>query len=446
MQDGAEAESSDLLRVAGVKLGTDVLLQLAGLLRGGRDSVHAECKVDTAAEQLSLRKVLYSSRIGSHLRLVLAPFGARGRDAAYTLNPLAGQVGCWAAAERSANTCERGLGRMWYGRLTETETEGRPHAHQLCPCMQGLTSMVRDGSPLHRPVLGSLVGLGLEASRAWLNAGYFARGETVCRRPCCQLVGDGSCSCAQQIVLVMLVAGLLGLALRRAGSPYLCTLRWPAASPEGSAACSLLAQAVVAPFNSLSVGATYLEHRSEVAGGAGAGTNGAEAAEVDGGGGGLQRPAMLGALQRFAPLAAAAAAATGGASVESERQLGATLAWKLGDAAVLHGWAAADGDEVERRVRSGQLAEVRPSAWGLLLGSYPDGSGSGWAFGVGRSATAEANGAGSENGTLLVPNLFELNLQFNMGDGLLLTPAMLLMKQASGRHTAFLGLKSAWAF
>lgn len=38
-------------------------------------------------------QVLYNCRLGSRLRLVLAPFGARGRDAAYTLNPLAGQVG-----------------------------------------------------------------------------------------------------------------------------------------------------------------------------------------------------------------------------------------------------------------------------------------------------------------------------------------------------------------
>ena len=42
---------------------------------------------------------------------------------------------------------------------------------------QGLSGMVRDGSPLHRPVLGSLAGVALEARRAWFNAGYFARGE-----------------------------------------------------------------------------------------------------------------------------------------------------------------------------------------------------------------------------------------------------------------------------
>lgn len=56
-QDDATAESSAALQAAGIKLGTNVLLQLSGLVRGGRDSVHAECKVDPAAEQLSLRKV-----------------------------------------------------------------------------------------------------------------------------------------------------------------------------------------------------------------------------------------------------------------------------------------------------------------------------------------------------------------------------------------------------
>ncbi len=57
LQDDATAESGQALQAAGIKLGTDVLLQLSGLVRGGRDSVHAECKVDPAAEQLSLRKV-----------------------------------------------------------------------------------------------------------------------------------------------------------------------------------------------------------------------------------------------------------------------------------------------------------------------------------------------------------------------------------------------------
>ncbi len=37
-------------------------------------------------------QVLYNCRLSQRARLILAPFGARGRDAAYTLNPLAGQV------------------------------------------------------------------------------------------------------------------------------------------------------------------------------------------------------------------------------------------------------------------------------------------------------------------------------------------------------------------
>ena len=47
-------------------------------------------------------QVLYNCRLGQHLRVLLAPFGARGRDAAYTLNPLAGQVSAaWTVSGRA---------------------------------------------------------------------------------------------------------------------------------------------------------------------------------------------------------------------------------------------------------------------------------------------------------------------------------------------------------
>ena len=139
---------------------------------------------------------------------------------------------------------------------------------------------------------------------------------------------------------------------------------------------------------------------------------------------------MVGALER-----AAQAAAVGGAA---RRQLGATLAWRLGDDAVLHGWAAADADEVERSVRVGRLADVRPQQWGVTLGSYPDGSGNAWAAGVGRS---QAGGGGR-----LRPNLFELSLQFNMGDGLSLSPGLVVLARQAGGHAALLGLRTVWDF
>lgn len=147
---------------------------------------------------------------------------------------------------------------------------------------------------------------------------------------------------------------------------------------------------------------------------------------------------MVGALERAAASLGAPAA---------QRQLGSTLAWRLGEDAVLHGWAAADADEVEHSVRSGRLAEVRPQQWGLLLGSFPDGSGNGWAVGAGHSAAAAgASEAGAAGGSRLLPNLYELSLQFNMGDGLTVTPGMVVLAPRGGRTTALLGVRTAWAF
>jgi hypothetical protein len=110
-------------------------------------------------------QVLYSCRLHPRLRVMLSPFGARARDAAYTLNPLAGQV---------IPSCMLPASQGWVLLLTSLLKTN------LACADQGLTSLVRDGSPLHKPVLGSLVGLGLETSRAWLSAGYFAQGASPC--------------------------------------------------------------------------------------------------------------------------------------------------------------------------------------------------------------------------------------------------------------------------
>jgi hypothetical protein len=69
----------------------------------------------------------------------------------------------------------------------------------------------------------------------------------------------------------------------------------PAASEEGATSYSLLAQAVVAPTDRLSLGATYLERRSEPAA-----MGGDDAAGV--GSEGERRPEVLGALQRGGPI------------------------------------------------------------------------------------------------------------------------------------------------
>lgn len=213
-----------------------------------------------------------------------------------------------------------------------------------------------------------------------------------------------------------------------------------AAAPGGGSDSSLLAQAVVAPTTSLSAGAAYLQHRTAAPAEAGPGS--AAAAAAAGGG-----PAAVGVLEHAAAGPLALAASPGGFT--PARQLGTTLAWRFGDDAVLHGWAAADADDVQTRVRAGRLASVRPAQWGLSLGSYPDGSGNAWALGVGRSAAAAAApGAqgGAGEAASLAPNLYELSLQFNMGDGLLLTPGMVVLRRAGGGHTALLGVRSAWAF
>lgn len=314
-----------------------------------------------------------------------------------------------------------------------------------CPPPQGLTSLVREGSPLHSPVLGSLAGVALEARRAWLNAGYFARGAPLlfCGMWCCLL-------CSWNVMQMLWAEGLqlrwlqlppqLQLHLHHLVQLTWCGFTSPsrssssnAATPGGGSAWSVLAQAVLAPTTSLSAGMTYLHHSSAAAASSAA-ADPAAAAAADGGSG----PAMVGALERVAaPFGAPAA----------QRQLGSTLAWRLGEEAVLHGWAAADADEVEHSVRDGRLAAVRPQQWGLLLGSFPDGSGNGWAVGAGHSAAASgaAAGAGAAANRLL-PNLYELSLQFNLGDGLTLTPGMVVLAPRGGRTTALLGVRTAWSF
>ena len=132
-------------------------------------------------------QVLYSCRLGQRLRVVLAPFGARGRDAAFTLNPVAGQVSGAARARALTVLLSKGVPaelpapRQWLRPqcclLRRALLPLAPTAAAASTCLrQGLTSLVREGSPLHRGVLGSLVGVALDAPRAWLSAGYFARG------------------------------------------------------------------------------------------------------------------------------------------------------------------------------------------------------------------------------------------------------------------------------
>jgi hypothetical protein len=131
---GATEAATGALRGLGINLGTELLLRIGGLVRGAADAVAVDLSLDPTDDSFTMRRLIYNCKPFPGLRLVAAPFGARGRDAAYTLNPFAGQ---------------------------------------------GLTSAVRHGSPLHRDVLGSLMGATLDLGRLWINGGLFSKGKEI---------------------------------------------------------------------------------------------------------------------------------------------------------------------------------------------------------------------------------------------------------------------------
>ncbi len=136
-EDGAGGGALDAVAAAGVRLGTDLTLRLGGPVRGGRDALAAEVRLEPGGGDAesgggggaALRRLVYAARAGGGVRLVAAPFGARGADAAFTLNPAAGR---------------------------------------------GLAAGVRHGSPLHQRRLGALAGAALDLPRAWLSAAAFS--------------------------------------------------------------------------------------------------------------------------------------------------------------------------------------------------------------------------------------------------------------------------------
>lgn len=123
------------------------------------------------------------------------------------------------------------------------------------------------------------------------------------------------------------------------------------------------------------------------------------------------------------------------------RQLGAMFAWRPDDDVVVHGWVATDPEALRRGVRRRGVRGLQPEQWGLSLGSYPDGTGNGWAVGLGRSAAVVGAGGGGDYGG--APNLFELSLQFSAGEGMVVSPGVMCAVQ-SGRTTLFAGLKTSW--
>jgi hypothetical protein len=124
------AENLDAVVDSGVQLGTLLTLQSRGKFRNGRDFILTDVNIDGASqEQFNLQKVLYSCGLVDNLRVMLAPFGARGNDVTYTLNPFAG----------------RGL--------TDGNAEGNPL--------------------LHNRGKGAAAGATLSLPRMWLTGAYF---------------------------------------------------------------------------------------------------------------------------------------------------------------------------------------------------------------------------------------------------------------------------------
>lgn len=132
------AENLEAVVDSGVQLGTQLTLQSRGRFRNGRDFILTDINIDGASqEQFNLQKVLYSCGLLNNLRVSLAPFGARGNDVTYTLNPFAGRGLTDATAEGNPLMHSRGRGatvgatvsmpRMWLtGAVfrTEEESEG----------------------------------------------------------------------------------------------------------------------------------------------------------------------------------------------------------------------------------------------------------------------------------------------------------------------------------
>lgn len=399
----AAGGGGDALVTAGARLGTDLLLRLSRAVRGGNDSLHAEASVDPEAQRICVRRVLYRAALAPGLRLILAPFGGRGEDAAYTLNPLAGQ---------------------------------------------GLAGFVRRGCPLHAATQGSLAAAVADGERAWGSAALFARGEP-------RKVGlerHNTCS-----FFTRWHAG------HQPNTHPLCTL--DAGGEGGGLATSLLAQVVAAPISTLSLGATYLQHNGASRLG---GSEVASAAATPHPS--PQRPMLLGALAASPGSVSEASSRSGTGAVSlggpagaarsacsPARQVAVLLAWKPDPDVVLHGWATVDATAAARGLRICSLSDAaRGGEWGLVLGSMPDGSGNGWALGAGRLVglnsgssdsitSSSGDGSGLSNGVRgLAPNAAELSLQFNLGEGLLITPGLLLLRRDGGRPAAFVGVKSEW--
>lgn len=318
----------DAVQDVGVRLGTDLILRVGGPVRGGKDAVMAEVRIDPGEEQFALQKILYSCRVAPGLRAIMAPFGARGKDVAYTLNPLAGQ---------------------------------------------GLTSSVKHGNPLHQKVLGSALAAAADLKKAWLSLAYFSSSGAG--------GGDDGGNEIQNVVM---------------------------------------AQAVISPIPAISLGLTVLEPGENLLRRPGSHLSSSSNSSSS------PTSSSLGGIRPPPPPPS-----------QQQRQLGGMIALSIRDLA-LHGWTAAEADSVETKA-------WHDIEWGMSLGPQQDGSGNGWCLGIGKVAAAGPGPQSEDPLEALQPNLMEISTQWNMGDGMLLTPGVVVLRKG-GQNTVFAGVKTAWMF
>jgi len=143
--DAREESNLDAVVDTGVQLGTVLTLQSRGQCRGGKDFIVADVDIDGASqEQFNLQKVLYSCGVSENLRLMFAPFGAKGNDVTYTLNPFAGR---------------------------------------------GLTTGTSEGIPLlHSRGRGSVIGGTLSSPRIWATGAFFRNEEDSAEKALVQVI------------------------------------------------------------------------------------------------------------------------------------------------------------------------------------------------------------------------------------------------------------------
>ena len=128
--EDANTSNLDAMVESGVQLGTRLMLQTRGQCRQGKDFILTDINIDGASqEEFNLQKVLYSCGLTEQIKIMFAPFGARGNDVTYTLNPFSGR---------------------------------------------GLTAATSEGNPLlHNRGRGSMIGSTISLPRSWLTAGLF---------------------------------------------------------------------------------------------------------------------------------------------------------------------------------------------------------------------------------------------------------------------------------